>query len=305
MSIEVMTKVWEYSAQKGSALLLMIAIADNANKAGECWPGMEYLAEKTRLSRRQVQRLLYKLEDEGELAIEYGVGRGYSHLIYVLTGLDPDDQARIAAEVQARNAARGRSRENAEPEPGDDAADGEKGDKMSSFSEDEKLDTGDRNVDIQGIKSDIFSGNVDIAMSTEPINPLTNQTEPKRPMARSGQQPPAPPSRGEARSTPTPPNAGRPPSRGEPPPDGLPDPDVVWNLIAGALRAEMSRSNFDTWVRDLVPTGWRGTTLRVSAANEYARDWVSNRIASMAIRTLCGLVNRSDCSIEFFVPGLT
>lgn len=301
MSIEVMTKVWDQSQQKGSALLLMIAIADNANKAGECWPGLDYLAEKTRISRRQVQRLIHKLEDEGELAVEYGTGRGYTHLLYVLVGLDPADAERIRAEVDARNAARGLSREDEAPEP-DSPTDGEKGDKMSPFIEGQKGDTQGLKGDTQGVKVDIFDEKVDIAMSPEPINPLTNQTEPKRPTARSGPQPP--PSRGEVRSTPTPPKAGRPPSRGEAPPDGLPDPDVVWNLIAGALRAEMSRSNFDTWVRDLVPTGWRGTTLRVSAANEYARDWVSNRIASMAIRTLCGLVNRSDCSIEFFVPGL-
>jgi hypothetical protein len=34
MSIEVMTRVWANSKQKGSALLLMVSIADYANERG-------------------------------------------------------------------------------------------------------------------------------------------------------------------------------------------------------------------------------------------------------------------------------
>lgn len=70
MSIQIMTLVWKYSKLKGSALLLLLAIADNANTETKlAWPSMEYLAKKTRLSRRQVIRLISIIEQSGELEV--------------------------------------------------------------------------------------------------------------------------------------------------------------------------------------------------------------------------------------------
>ena len=62
MSIKIMNAVWHLSKQKGTPLLLMIAISDNANDNGEAWPGIEYLARKIRMSERQTQRLVRDLE---------------------------------------------------------------------------------------------------------------------------------------------------------------------------------------------------------------------------------------------------
>lgn len=69
MSIKVMASVWEHSRQEGTALLMLLAIADNANEYGEAWPGIKSLAEKCRMKERQAQRLIHKLEDAGELKI--------------------------------------------------------------------------------------------------------------------------------------------------------------------------------------------------------------------------------------------
>ena len=67
MSIKIMTRVWDNSKSKGSALLLLLALADYASEAGYCWPGITTLAGKTRLSERQVMRLIRQLEEAGEL----------------------------------------------------------------------------------------------------------------------------------------------------------------------------------------------------------------------------------------------
>lgn len=75
MSIKYMTRVWQYSNQTGSALLLLLAIADNAGDNGWCFPGIEYLSEKTRLSTRQVIRLIQAIEKSGELTVMRGKGR--------------------------------------------------------------------------------------------------------------------------------------------------------------------------------------------------------------------------------------
>ena len=81
MSIRVMTTVWDQSAQKGSALLLLLSLADHAADDGFCWPGVERLAQKIRMSERSVTRLLKNLEDDGEL---YVIRQNGQHNWYVV-----------------------------------------------------------------------------------------------------------------------------------------------------------------------------------------------------------------------------
>jgi 5-methylcytosine-specific restriction endonuclease McrA len=47
----------------------LLAIADNAKDSGVAWPGIDYLASKTRVSRRTVIRLIKTIEDSGELIV--------------------------------------------------------------------------------------------------------------------------------------------------------------------------------------------------------------------------------------------
>jgi hypothetical protein len=75
MSIAIMTQVWQHSQHKGSELLLLLAIADNANDQGLAYPSIRTLAKKTRLKERTVQYLLRnKLEPSGELHVSTGTG---------------------------------------------------------------------------------------------------------------------------------------------------------------------------------------------------------------------------------------
>lgn len=52
MSVKAQNWVWQHSRAEGNELLVELAIADRANDDGEdCWPSMETLCRKTRLSR--------------------------------------------------------------------------------------------------------------------------------------------------------------------------------------------------------------------------------------------------------------
>lgn len=62
-----MSRVWSHSQQRGGELLVMLALADFANDAGESWPSVPTLAQKARLTERQTQRVLKNLEESGEL----------------------------------------------------------------------------------------------------------------------------------------------------------------------------------------------------------------------------------------------
>lgn len=75
MSIRVMTEVWEHSTLKGTPLLIMLALADYCNDERYCWPGVETLAHKARISTRQTQRILKAMVEQGYLSIAENEGR--------------------------------------------------------------------------------------------------------------------------------------------------------------------------------------------------------------------------------------
>lgn len=88
MSIKVMTKVWDQSQHKGSALLLLLAMADCANDdGGSCYPSIPTLSQKTRLNLRTVRRLIDELIESGELELLVkGGGRTHSEYRIVIEG---------------------------------------------------------------------------------------------------------------------------------------------------------------------------------------------------------------------------
>jgi AraC-like DNA-binding protein len=69
MSIKTISEVWKYSKNGGSLLLVELAIADHINSEGLAWPSVKHLALKTKLSERQVHRVIKQLEKSGELII--------------------------------------------------------------------------------------------------------------------------------------------------------------------------------------------------------------------------------------------
>ncbi|MBI4927482.1 MAG: hypothetical protein HY835_06940 [Anaerolineae bacterium] len=198
MSIEVMNLVWTQSEQKGSSLLLLLAIADNANNKGEAYPGIDYLSRKVRMSRRQTQRLVQELERTNELAVIWGgSGPKDAHFYYILVGKGPEDIQTAKEKVAKINAKRGKTvaaRKNDTGEPAQDMGDNlspldaldetlDKGDNLTpSMETEEKSDIlsplpddpekgvkpGDKG-DISGKKGVKSSKKGDIAVSPEPL----------------------------------------------------------------------------------------------------------------------------------------
>lgn len=83
MSVHAMANVWATSRQTGGNLLLLLALADYANDAGECWPAVETVARKARLTERHARRILRELEAEGEIECRPGGGRNRVN-VYVI-----------------------------------------------------------------------------------------------------------------------------------------------------------------------------------------------------------------------------
>lgn len=108
MSIRVMTHVWDHSKASEGALLVLLAIADHAHDDGAgAWPSLETLGKKARMSERGVRYALRKLQDAGELVVEYKAGpKGSNRYKVVLT-----DPANIAGGTTVPGAPEG------DPEP--------------------------------------------------------------------------------------------------------------------------------------------------------------------------------------------
>ncbi|RKQ36233.1 helix-turn-helix domain-containing protein [Kocuria tytonis] len=77
MSVQATTWVWEHSQAEGSTRLVLLAIADAANREGaRSFQSAETLASMCKMSSRTVRRQIKILQDLGEIEVE---GRAGSH----------------------------------------------------------------------------------------------------------------------------------------------------------------------------------------------------------------------------------
>lgn len=183
MSIEVTSRAWKHSQASGARLLLILALADRADEDGVCWPGVNYLAERARITPRQVQRLLVQCEKSGDIYIERRAGRKHTNDYFVAIGLDrlaiqgilmrrfgltPLEAASVAQKML------------------------EKGDVDVTISqpvEPEKGDIQSKKGDIQGEMVTFSHGKGDIAMSPDSsFNPSVN--DPSEDPREGGETPP-------------------------------------------------------------------------------------------------------------------
>jgi DnaD/phage-associated family protein len=129
MGIAIMSRVWESSKQSGSALLVILALADRADEDGICWPGIGDIARRARLGDRQVQRIIFQLKECGELYIQNAVGRGHTNNYFITCGLESEaisdvlkrrfDMSETAARLAAETTAKGDTQDTIKPKKGD------------------------------------------------------------------------------------------------------------------------------------------------------------------------------------------
>jgi hypothetical protein len=104
MSVRTLAAVWQGSQHGGSALLMMLAIADFADDKGQAYPSVSTLAEKTRMKSRNANYLLRELQGSGELVIKIGAGPRGTNLYRIaldrLTGMHAGAGVQSGAGVQ-------------------------------------------------------------------------------------------------------------------------------------------------------------------------------------------------------------
>ena len=75
MSVQAMAWVIENSQTRGNQYIVLLMIANRADEDGaSAWPSIRWLARRSRLSERTVQRAIRKLEKGVDLGIEKAAG---------------------------------------------------------------------------------------------------------------------------------------------------------------------------------------------------------------------------------------
>lgn len=74
----------------------------------------------------------------------------------------------------------------------------------------------------------------------------------------------------------------------------------AWQAVQGQLQMEMPRASFETWVRDAQAVRYDGNALTIAVANQYAADWLENRLTSTINRLLIGILN-AEVHVKFMV----
>jgi DNA-binding transcriptional MocR family regulator len=97
-----MAAVWDHSRAQGVARLVLLALADHADHEGYCWPSVETVAQKCRVSERTVQRAIAEAEASGEIQRRVMQGRGYTNLYRVMSGVvDSVDELSTRGDTQS------------------------------------------------------------------------------------------------------------------------------------------------------------------------------------------------------------
>lgn len=89
MSIKVMSEVWEIEGIDSSECLVLIALADHADDQGRCYPSINRLASRTKLSGRGVQKVISRLIEKGFVTVTPCAGQGGANLYTVTSTPEP------------------------------------------------------------------------------------------------------------------------------------------------------------------------------------------------------------------------
>lgn len=74
----------------------------------------------------------------------------------------------------------------------------------------------------------------------------------------------------------------------------------AWELVLKELLVDLPRASFDTWVRDVTPTGFEGGVMTLAARNAYAMDWLNDRL-TVKLEAMLKTFLHEEIRVQFVV----
>jgi chromosomal replication initiator protein len=71
------------------------------------------------------------------------------------------------------------------------------------------------------------------------------------------------------------------------------DPKETWEVARSQLRLQMTKSTYETWVRDTICLACEDSAFVIGVNNAYARDWLSLRLRPMIKKALTSIVGHA------------
>jgi chromosomal replication initiator protein len=75
----------------------------------------------------------------------------------------------------------------------------------------------------------------------------------------------------------------------------------IWNSTLAMIEAQLSKPSFETWLKATKPLAYYNNTLVVGVPNEFAKNWVESRYASLLQETV-NKVAGQEIQLKFIIP---
>jgi chromosomal replication initiator protein len=79
-------------------------------------------------------------------------------------------------------------------------------------------------------------------------------------------------------------------------------PEKAWKATLGELELQMTRATFNTWLKDTRLVSGTDEAFVIGVRNDYAKDWLENRLRETIARTLVTIVGH-PVNLQFIVAG--
>ncbi|MDX1689300.1 MAG: chromosomal replication initiator protein DnaA [Candidatus Promineifilaceae bacterium] len=77
-------------------------------------------------------------------------------------------------------------------------------------------------------------------------------------------------------------------------------PETAWKATLGELELQMTKATFNTWLKDARLLAYDNEEYVIGVRNDYAKDWLENRLEGAITRTLSAIVDQ-DVDVRFVV----
>ena len=77
----------------------------------------------------------------------------------------------------------------------------------------------------------------------------------------------------------------------------------VWNAALGQLQVRVTRSNYDTWLKETVGLRMEDNRFVVGARNEFVKEWLTSRMRSLVSQAISNVIGRPMEVVFEIVPG--
>jgi chromosomal replication initiator protein len=78
------------------------------------------------------------------------------------------------------------------------------------------------------------------------------------------------------------------------------NPEAAWKATLGELELQMTKATFNTWLKDTTLLTCEDGVYIIGVRNDYAKDWLDNRLRDTILRTLTAIVGH-PANIRFVV----